>query len=79
MKSEEIIRMRLPWRKEIVPEFVPTAVGEQLKKGSCLLVEGPEFGVTKNFVVADENGLAIWTGDNAAFAKLIRDAARSAN
>ncbi|WP_454629705.1 hypothetical protein [Bradyrhizobium cenepequi] len=68
--------MKFPWQKEIAPEFIPTAVGEQLKKGSCLLVEGPEFGETRNFVIADESGMVIWTGDTAAFAKLIRDAAR---
>ncbi|TAI67636.1 hypothetical protein [Bradyrhizobium sp. Leo170] len=76
--TEEINRMKFPWQKSIVREFIPTAIGEKLDKGACLLVEGPEFSKMRNFVIADENGVVIWTGDTEAFTKLIRDAARSA-
>lgn len=70
------MKIRMPWSKAIARDFVPIAVGDKLSKGTCLVAEGPEAGVTRNFAIADEQGTVIWTGDQSAFAKLVRDAAR---
>ncbi|MGR4927371.1 hypothetical protein ACIPUD_11245 [Bradyrhizobium sp. CAR08] len=71
--------MKFPWQKAIAQEFVPMALGDQLKKGTCLVAEGPEEGEARNFAIADEQGVVIWTGDQPAFAKLVREAARRQN